>query len=109
MGCRRRTFMGLAGIGDLIVTCTSQHSRNYRAGYLIGEGMIAADAVKQVGTVEGYTSSKIAFRLAQEHGIDTPIIEEIVNVCYNNSDPKMSISSLMSRESRHEREVFWMD
>lgn len=109
LGANWKTFTGMAGIGDLIVTCTSQHSRNYRAGYLIGEGMAAADAVKQVGTVEGYTSSKIAFRLAQERGIDTPIIEEIVNVCYNGIDPKTSITSLMTRESRHEREVFWMD
>ena len=109
LGANWKTFTGMAGLGDLIVTCTSQHSRNYRAGHLIGEGMNAADAVAQVGTVEGYTSSKIAFRLAQEKGIDTPIIEEIVNVCYNGIDPKTSITSLMTRESRHEREVFWMD
>ncbi len=109
MGANWKTFTGMAGLGDLIVTCTSQHSRNYRAGYLIGEGMAAADAVKQVGTVEGYTSSKIAYGLAQKHGIDVPIITEIVNICYNNSDPKQSLTSLMTRESRHEREVFWMD
>lgn len=109
LGANWKTFTGMAGIGDLIVTCTSQHSRNYRAGFLIGEGMNAPDAVAQVGTVEGYTSSKIAFRLAQERGIYTPIIEEIVNICYNGTDPKESLVSLMTRKTRHEREVFWMD
>ena len=109
LGANWKTFTGMAGIGDLIVTCTSQHSRNYRAGYLIGQGVPAKEAVAQVGTVEGYTSSKIAFRLAQEHGIDTPIIEQIVKVCYEDGDPKESLSSLMTRESKHEREVFWMD
>lgn len=109
LGANWKTFTGMAGIGDLIVTCTSQHSRNFRAGYLIGQGIAAKDAVAQVGTVEGYTSSKIAFRLAQEHGIYTPIIEQIVKVCYEDGDPKESLSSLMTRESKHEREVFWMD
>lgn len=109
LGANWKTFTGMAGIGDLIVTCTSQHSRNYRAGYLIGQGVPAKEAVAQVGTVEGYTSSKIAFRLAQDHGIDTPIIEQIVKVCYEDGDPKESLSSLMTRESKHEREVFWMD
>ncbi|MBQ8195871.1 MAG: NAD(P)-dependent glycerol-3-phosphate dehydrogenase [Oscillospiraceae bacterium] len=109
LGANWKTFTGMAGLGDLIVTCTSQHSRNYRAGYLIGQGVPAAEAVAQVGTVEGYTSSKIAFRLAKERGIDTPIIEQIVRICYEGGDPKESISALMTRESKHEREVFWMD
>lgn len=109
LGANWKTFTGMAGLGDLIVTCTSQHSRNYRAGYLIGQGVPAAEAVAQVGTVEGYTSSKIAFRLAQQHGIDTPIIEQIVRICYEGGNPKESISALMTRESKHEREVFWMD
>lgn len=109
LGANWKTFTGMAGIGDLIVTCTSQHSRNYRAGFLIGQGTPAAEAVKQVGTVEGYLNSKTAFRLAKEHNIDTPIIEQIVNVCYNGSDPRKSINALMTRESKHEREVFWFD
>ncbi len=109
LGANWKTFTGMAGLGDLIVTCTSQHSRNYRAGFLIGQGVPAAEAVAQVGTVEGYTSSKIAFRLAQEHNIDTPIIEQIVSVCYGGSSPRDSIAALMTRESKHEREVFWMD
>lgn len=109
LGANWKTFTGMAGIGDLIVTCTSQHSRNYRAGFLIGQGVPAAQAVAQVGTVEGYINSRTAFRLAREKGIDTPIIEQIVNICYNGSDPQESISALMTRESKHEREVFWTD
>lgn len=109
LGANWKTFTGMAGIGDLIVTCTSQHSRNYRAGFLIGQGTPAAEAVKAIGTVEGYNNSKTAFRLAQEHNIDTPIIEQIVNICFNNSDPRKSISALMGRASKHEREVFWTD
>ena len=109
MGLGDNTVAGMAGIGDLIVTCTSLHSRNFRAGNLIGKGIPAPEAVKQVGTVEGYTSSIIAYKLAQERGIDTPIIEQIVKICYEGSDPKASISALMTRKSKHEREVFWMD
>ena len=109
LGANWKTFTGMAGIGDLIVTCTSLHSRNFRAGNLIGKGIPAPEAVKQVGTVEGYTSSIIAYKLAQERGIDTPIIEQIVKICYEGSDPKASISALMTRKSKHEREVFWMD
>jgi glycerol-3-phosphate dehydrogenase (NAD(P)+) len=109
LGANWKTFTGMAGIGDLIVTCTSQHSRNYRAGFLIGSGTPAAEAVAQVGTVEGYTNSRIAFGLAQDKGIDTPIIEQIVKICYGGSDPRASISALMTRESKHEREVYWTD
>lgn len=109
LGASWKTFTGMAGIGDLIVTCTSNHSRNFRAGFLIGQGTPAAEAVASVGTVEGYLNSKTAFRLAQERSIDTPIIEQIVNVCYNGCDPRKSINALMTRESKHEREVFWMD
>ena len=109
LGASWKTFTGMAGIGDLIVTCTSQHSRNFRAGYLIGQGIPAEEAVAQTGTVEGYTNSRIAYRLAQEKSIETPIIEQIVNICYKGSDPKKSISALMTRESKHERELFWTD
>lgn len=109
LGASWKTFTGMAGIGDLIVTCTSQHSRNFRAGYLIGSGTPAKEAIAQVGTVEGYINSKIAYRLAQDKHIDTPIIEQIVKICYEGSDPKQSIAALMTRESKHEREVYWTD
>lgn len=109
LGANWKTFTGMAGIGDLIVTCTSLHSRNFRAGNLIGKGVPAAEAVAQVGTVEGYISSKIAYKLACEHNIETPIIEQIVKVCYEGGNPKESIAALMTREARHEREIFWTD
>lgn len=109
IGANWKTFTGMAGIGDLIVTCTSQHSRNFRAGLLIGQGEPAAEAVAKVGTVEGYTNAKTAYRLAQEHNVDTPIIEQVVKICYENADPKKSIGVLMSRASKHERELFWTD
>lgn len=108
-GANWKTFTGMAGIGDLIVTCTSQHSRNFRAGFLIGKGTPAAEAVAQVGTVEGYINVKTAYRLAKEHNVDTPIIEQVVKICYDNADPQTSISALMSRASKHERETFWTD
>lgn len=108
-GANWKTFTGMAGIGDLIVTCTSEHSRNFRAGLLIGKGTPAAEAVAQVGTVEGYTNAKTAYRLAQEHKVDTPIIEQVVKICYENAVPSESINALMSRESKHERELFWTD
>ncbi len=109
LGANWKTFTGMAGIGDLIVTCTSEHSRNYRAGYLIGKGMPAAEAVAKVGTVEGYTNAKTAYRLALDHNVDTPIIEQVVRVCYEDADPKTSIGALMGRASKHERETFWTD
>ena len=70
LGANWKTFTGMAGIGDLIVTCTSLHSRNFRAGNLIGKGIPAPEAVKQVGTVEGYTSSIIAYKLAWHRHAD---------------------------------------
>lgn len=109
LGASWKTFTGMAGIGDLIVTCTSKHSRNFRAGKLIGSGVPAKEAVAQIGTVEGYLNAAVAFRLAQEKGVDTPIIEQIVNICYNGSEPHRSIAALMTRESKHEREVYWTD
>lgn len=108
-GANWKTFTGMAGIGDLIVTCTSEHSRNYRAGVLIGKGVPAAEAVAKVGTVEGYTNAKTAYRLALDHNVDTPIIEQVVRVCYEGADPKTSIGALMGRASKHERETFWTD
>ena len=109
LGANWKTFTGMAGIGDLIVTCTSQHSRNYRAGMLIGQGMSAEDAVAQIGTVEGYINAKTAYNLAREHGVDTPIIEQTVRICYENAEPRESIATLMNRTAKHERELFWMD
>lgn len=107
LGAKWETFAGLAGVGDLIVTCTSMHSRNYRAGLLIGEGMSAAEAVAQVGTVEGYGCAKIAYELAKEHNVSVPIIEQLNLVCYGDAKLNECVSALMTRPKTHEKEVFW--
>ena len=107
MGAKWETFTGLAGVGDLIVTCTSKHSRNHRAGILIGEGMRAADAVANVGTVEGYNCCGIAFGQAKKLGVRTPIIDELYKVCFEDKTPAECVHNLMSRPQRHEREPYW--
>ncbi len=107
MGANWETFTGLAGVGDLIVTCTSKHSRNHRAGILIGEGMKAAEAVANVGTVEGYNNCGIAFRMAKKLGVRTPIIDELYKICFEDKTPQESVRSLMTRPQRHEREHYW--
>lgn len=107
MGAKWETFTGLAGVGDLIVTCTSVHSRNHRAGILIGEGMSAADAVSNVGTVEGYGCCAIAYDIARELGVKSPIIEQLYCVCYENLAPADGLRSLMGRPQTEEREHYW--
>ena len=76
MGARSETFAGLAGMGDLIVTCGSMHSRNHRAGILIGQGHSPEEAVALVGTVEGYLAAKTVWQLAQKMQVDMPIAEQ---------------------------------
>ncbi|MDR0223176.1 MAG: NAD(P)-dependent glycerol-3-phosphate dehydrogenase [Oscillospiraceae bacterium] len=109
LGAKWQTFTGLAGVGDLIVTCTSKHSRNHRAGILIGRGMSAEEAVKSVGTVEGYDCVRIALRLAREKGVDVPIFEQLYGLCYEGAKPKDALRALMERPQKDERERFWTD
>lgn len=105
MGAKVSTFSGLSGIGDLIVTCTSMHSRNRRAGILIGQGMKTDEAIKEIGmVVEGIKTTNSAFKLAKQYDISMPITEELYGVLYNNSDVKDSISNLMVRDRKHEME-----
>lgn len=106
MGGKSETFGGLTGMGDLIVTCTSMHSRNRRAGILIGKGVSPDEAVKQVGTVEGYFCCKAAYHLAKEKNVSMPITEELYNILYNGADVKQSLNKLMSRPFRSECD-FW--
>lgn len=107
MGARWETFTGLAGVGDLIVTCTSMHSRNHRAGLLIGKGMAVEEAIAQVGTVEGYGCAKIVYELAKKQNVAMPIIDCLYHVCYEGSNPSDALKSLMNRPSKHEKEPFW--
>ncbi len=107
MGAKWETFAGLAGVGDLIVTCTSVHSRNHRAGILIGEGLAAAEAVERVGTVEGYGCGKIAYGIAKKLDVRTPIIDQLYRICFENGKPIDSLTALMERPQTHEKERYW--
>ncbi|MBQ7011635.1 MAG: NAD(P)-dependent glycerol-3-phosphate dehydrogenase [Clostridia bacterium] len=102
MGAEAETFSGLSCLGDLAVTCMSMHSRNHRAGILIGQGTSAQDAVKQVGTVEGYYAAKTVAALAKKHGVEMPITEECCKICFEGESPKTAITRLMSRPKKQE-------
>lgn len=108
MGAHTETFAGLSGMGDLIVTCDSMHSRNRRAGILIGQGVSPEQAVKQVGTVEGYLAAKAAYSLAQKAGVDMPIVEQCYRICYEGINPRQALSTLMERPHKHENEEPWL-
>ncbi len=103
MGAKLSTFSGLSGMGDLIVTCTSMHSRNRRAGILIGQGKTAEEAAKEVGMiVEGIFAAKEAYKLSQKLGVDMPIVEEAYRVLFEGASAKEAVEALMTREKRHE-------
>ena len=105
MGAKAETFSGLSGIGDLIVTCTSMHSRNRRAGILIGQGMSVDEAQKTVNmVVEGVRSCKAAKELADRKGVEMPIITEAYNVLFNGKSPEEAIKALMGRDKKNESE-----
>ena len=104
MGCRRETFSGLAGIGDLIVTATSMHSRNNRCGMLIGQGVAPEEAVKQVGmVVEGINALPAAMRLQEKFGVELPIITAVDRVVNRGGDPAEEVQNLMNRDTGIER------
>ena len=105
MGGKKETFAGLAGVGDLIVTCTSMHSRNHRAGILIGQGKSVEEALKEVGAVvEGYYATDTVKTLAAKYGIEMPISEGAYQVLYNGKQPKEVLTELMLRDKKHEIE-----
>lgn len=97
IGGRTDTFYGLAGVGDLIVTCTSIHSRNYRAGVLIGKGTKPDEAVREVGTVEGYYCAKTTLQLSEKYGVDMPITSEINKILFEGKNPSDALGALMNR------------
>ena len=102
MGANEHTFAGLAGIGDLIVTCTSAHSRNHRFGELVGRGEQVQAALEAVGTVEGYYATDLAFTLAKNYGIEMPITAQCYSVLYNGGSVKDSVENLMCRPMAQE-------
>ena len=103
MGAKQETLNGLTGIGDLIVTCASVHSRNRKAGYLMGQGKSMEEAMKEVNmVVEGVYSAKAAAKLAQKYEVPMPIVDEINKVLFEGKDPKQAVDDLMLRESKIE-------
>lgn len=105
LGANLSTFSGLTGIGDLIVTCTSMHSRNRRCGIMIGEGMKPSDATQKVGmVVEGMYTTEAAYQLAKQVGVEMPITEQIYQVINENTDAREAVMSLMTRQKKHETE-----
>ena len=105
MGARKDTFAGLTGVGDLIVTCTSMHSRNRRAGILIGQGVGVQEAMEQVGAVvEGYYAARSAWELCQKQGVNMPIFKAAYEVLYEGASPQVAIKELLLRHRRPESE-----
>ena len=103
MGARMETFYGLSGIGDLIVTCASVHSRNRKAGYLMGQGKTMKEAMDEVKmVVEGVYSAKAAAKLGKKYNVSLPIIEEVNKVLFEDKSPKEAVNELMLRVGKAE-------
>ena len=110
MGGKIETFTGLTGMGDLIVTCASVHSRNRKAGYLIGKGMSMQEAMDEVKmVVEGVYSAKAAAELAKKYDVSMPIVEEVNAVLFGGKSPADAVNDLMMRESRSENRALTWD
>ena len=103
LGGKKETFYGLTGLGDLIVTCLSEHSRNRKAGKLIGEGKTLEETRKEVGMViESIDNIQVAYKLGKMHNIEMPILNTVYDVLYNKLDPKTAVSNLMIRNKKSE-------
>lgn len=103
MGGKEKTFYGLTGLGDLIVTCGSEHSRNRRAGKMIGQGYSIEETRKEVGmTIESIDNIDVAYKLAKKYNVEMPIVNAVYDVLYNNLEPKKAVESLMTRTLKEE-------
>lgn len=103
LGGQKDTFYGLTGLGDLIVTCSSMHSRNRRAGMLIGKGYSIDETRKEVGmTIESIDNIEVAYKLSKLHNIEVPIIDTVYGVLYNNLNPREAVKMLMTRDLKSE-------
>ncbi len=110
MGAQQETFAGLSGIGDLMLTCSSTLSRNYRFGQLLSQGLSVNEAMERIGmVVEGYHVTGTAYELAQKMRVDMPIVAQAYAVLYEDKDPKQALSDLMGRPKRHESEEIWLE
>ena len=109
LGGRKETFAGLSGMGDLIVTCTSMHSRNRRCGILIGQGKDVQTAMAEVGaTVEGYYAALSAHQLSTKAGVEMPICQRAYRVLYEGQPVQEVVNQLMTRGKRHEVDESWI-
>ena len=103
LGGKEDTFYGLSGLGDLIVTCLSEHSRNRKAGFLIGQGISLEETKKEVGMViESIDNIEVAYELGKLHNIEMPIVETVYKVLYEKLDPKEAVKNLMTRDKKME-------
>jgi len=103
LGGQRETFMGLAGIGDLILTCTDDQSRNRRLGLALGQGNTLEDSLAAIDqVVEGVHTTREIYELAQSHAVDMPIVEQVYRVLYENCSPKEAVGALLKREQKAE-------
>lgn len=103
LGGQPDTFMGLAGLGDLILTCTDNQSRNRRFGLAIGQGTSHDQALKTIDqAVEGISAAREAYFLSQSHQVEMPITEQVYNVLFNNLDPKLAVQNLLTRDPKAE-------
>lgn len=107
LGAQPYTFSGLTGMGDLIATCTSVHSRNWRAGNMLGKGASLEKVLDEIGmVVEGVRTTKAAFKLAQKQQVDMPITEALYSVLFEQVHPKEAVDALMDRTKKHELEDY---
>ena len=103
LGGKEETFYGLSGLGDLIVTCLSEHSRNRKAGMLIGQGKSLEETKKEVGMViESIDNIEVAYELGKLHNIEMPIVETVYKVLYENLNPQEAVKNLMTRDKKME-------
>ena len=103
MGGEEKTFYGLTGLGDLIVTCGSMHSRNRRAGEMIGKGFSIEEAKKEIGmTIESIDNIDVAYKLSKKYNVEMPIVHTVYDVLYNGLEPKVAVENLMTRNLKEE-------
>lgn len=108
LGANPLTFLGLPGVGDLVVTCTSPHSRNWKAGNLLGKGYSLQEILEKMGmVVEGVRTTKAAYQLAKEHKVEMPITEGLYAVLFKEEDPKDVVNRLMNRDRRDELDSYY--
>ncbi|MDF2813991.1 MAG: glycerol-3-phosphate dehydrogenase [Paenibacillus sp.] len=110
MGANPLTFSGLSGVGDLVVTCTSQHSRNWRAGYMLGQGKELQEVLDTMGmVVEGVKTTQAAYALSESYEVDMPITEQLYKVLFESKSPQSAVEDLMGRDRTHEMEQAIID